>query len=506
VSGADREPGGTSDARAVMPTGVPNLDLVLGGGIRRGAIAMVIGPPGAGKTILAQQAAFAAARRGEPVLYLTGYSETHEKLVAYTADLAFFDAAMIPERIQFASLSDLLARGPGATEEAVVASARGHRARLVVLDGFGSMRRLLPDEAAAAAFVYSLGAKMAYLGATTLIVLEGNPEETSRFGELTVSDAVLSLRRERLGTRHRRVLEVLKARGAAPLGGVHPFTIGDDGLHVHPRVESLPPEVDAPWRPARASLGAPGVDALAGGGPNVGTTTLAAGNLGTGKTLLGLHFLLAGARAGEPGLYLGFLETAAQLREQARVFGLDLAGSEASGLVRALVQASYEVEPDRVVEELRADIERRGVRRLVVDSVNELQRSLVPAERQPEFFAALVAYLRARDVTSYMALDVPRLVGALELADSALGVLAENVLVLRQTEYRGAMHRLLSILKMRFSGHDRAIHEFTITPGRGIEVVGPAPAGTGLLAGLAMPLDGGRPPPPRRRRRRPGAR
>src|SRR5262249_32792528 len=148
---------------------------------------MVIGAPGTGKTILAQQVAFAAARRGEPVLYLTGYSETHEKLVRYTRDLRFFDASMIPQWIQLGSLSDLLSRGPGETEEAIITTARGHRARLVVLDGFGSMRRQLADDASAAGFVYSLGAKLAYLGATTLIVLEGNPDETSHFGELTVS-------------------------------------------------------------------------------------------------------------------------------------------------------------------------------------------------------------------------------------------------------------------------------------------------------------------------------
>jgi circadian clock protein KaiC len=488
--------GGGADTGPVVPSGVPNLDLVLGGGIRRGAVAMVIGPPGAGKTILAQQVTFAAARRGEPVLYLTGYSETHEKLMAYNRDMRFFDAGMIPERVQFASLAELLQRGPDQAEAAVVATARGHRARLVVLDGFGSMRRLLPNEAAAAAFVYSIGAKLAYLGATTLIVLEGDPDATSRFGELTVSDAVVSLRRERLGTRHRRVLEVLKARGSAPLGGLHPFTIGDAGVHIHPRLESLPPGPDAPWRSERAGLGAPGVDALTGGGLTEGTTTLVAGSLGTGKTLLGLHFLVEGARRGEAALYLGFLETAPQLREQARVFGLDLAGAEAAGRVRLLVLPAYEVEPDRVAELVRADVEARGVRRLVVDSVNELQRSLAPAGRQPEFFAALVGYLRARAVTSILALEVARIVGELELADSALRIVAENLLVLRQTEYRGAMRRLLSILKMRFSAHDRAIHDFTIAAGRGIEVVGPAPTAVGLLAGVARPLDGE--PSPRR--------
>ena len=40
---------------------------------------------------------------------------------------------------------------------------------------------------------------------------------------------------------------------------------------------------------------------------------------------------------------------------------------------------------------------------------------------------------------------------------------------------------------MRFSDYDRTIHEYTITAGRGVELLGPAPAGAGLLTGLTQP-------------------
>src|ERR1035437_6311031 len=49
-------------------TGVPNLDLILGGGLIRGTLTIVVGPPGSGKTTLAMQIAFAAARAGRKVL------------------------------------------------------------------------------------------------------------------------------------------------------------------------------------------------------------------------------------------------------------------------------------------------------------------------------------------------------------------------------------------------------------------------------------------------------
>src|SRR5688572_18338648 len=89
-------------------TGVPNLDRVLGGGLIRGSIALVIGPPGSGKTILAQQIAFRAAQRGESALYFTGYSETHDKLLAHNRSLSYFDVSAIGTRVQMGSLPDLM--------------------------------------------------------------------------------------------------------------------------------------------------------------------------------------------------------------------------------------------------------------------------------------------------------------------------------------------------------------------------------------------------------------
>ena len=475
----------------MLETGVPNLDQILGGGLLRGATVMVVGAPGTGKTILAQQIAFHGARRGATALYLTGYSETHAKLLAHTRRLRFFAPALIGERLVLGSLPELLGRGAGETEDAIVATARQHRAALVVLDGFGNMRGFLGGEhhQAVAHFVYSLGAKLSLLGATLLVLAESNPDERDRYPELTVSDAVLALRRERQDSRQRRLLEVVKVRGAAPLNGFHPFTIDDDGVHLSPRLEAVVPAAEPVWTDERSDFGIAAVDALLGGGLTVGSATLAAGSPGTGKTLLGLHFAAQGARRGEPTLFLGFMESAGQLRAKARALGMDLAAAEAAGRVRLLVLPAYDLEADRVAELLRADVERRGVRRLVVDSAAELERGVAAEARRPEFLAALVGYLRGRNVTSYLTLDVPTIVGPeLEFAGTPLSVVAENLLLLRYAEYRGALHRLFSVLKMRFSDYDRTIREYTITPGAGLQLLGAAPPAAGLLTGIAHPL------------------
>ncbi len=478
-----------------LETGIPNLDRILGGGLLRRSLAMVIGSPGTGKTLLAQQIAFHNAAKGGTALFLTGYSETHDKLISHSSRLSFFAQDMVGTRIHFGSLVDLLRQGPIETEDAIVATARAQRASLVMIDGFRSMRGFLPDDQAAAYFLYSLGAKLALLGATTLVIVEGNPEETTRYPELTVCDVIISLRRERQDRRQRRLLEVLKTRGAASLNGVHPFSINDAGLIAFPRLESVVTAAKTEWNPGRAAFGVHDFDQLIGGGLNTGTTTLVAGSTGVGKTVLGLHFIAEGIRAGEPILLLGFMESPSQLHEKARIFGMDLSAAEASGQVRLLVLPGHDLEADEIAMLLAEDIERRGVKRLMIDSAAEVQRAVGSPERIPEFFSALVGYLRDRGVTTYMTLDIPMIVGPeLELAGTPLSLIAENLLLLRQVEYRGRLHRVFSVLKMRFSGYESAIYEFKVTPDHGIRITGPAPLGEGLLTGVPRLL--GDPPTP----------
>jgi circadian clock protein KaiC len=487
----------------LLATGVPNLDAVLGGGIRQGAVAMVIGAPGAGKTVLVQQIAFNHARAGAGVLYLTGYSETHDKLIQYDASMGFFDPDLVGEQLQILSLAELMEEGADTTEDAIVEAARVHHASLVVLDGFASMRRLLPTDAAAR-FVYSLGAKLALLGATTLIAVEGDVDNPAHHGELTVSDVVLALREVRQGTWARRLLHVVKVRGAKPLNGIHPFTISDEGIHIYPRFESVVPVSRASWDAGRVGFGIPDLDERLGGGLTIGTATLVAGSPGTGKTLMGLHLVVEGARVGEAGLFVGFMESAEQLRAKARTFGLDLEQAEAAGLVRLLMFPGYDVNADQVAEELRADVEARGVRRLVVDSSTELERAIFTEERKPNFLAALVNYVRAQRVTAVMMMDVPKIVGPeLDLTSSPLAVFAENLLLLRHVELRGEIRMILAVLKMRFSRHDTRITEYTIADDRGIRLVGTAPTVEGLLTGLARSWDGKAPRTVRRPRRAP---
>src|SRR5262249_33188472 len=123
--------GNTDGMPTVDPTGVPNLDQVLGGGIRRGAFVVIVGPPGSGKTTLANQMAFAAARAGRKAMVLTALSEPTSKLIAHLRSFRFYDDELVGDSILFMSLQQYLAGGLEASGDELVAAARRARAGFV---------------------------------------------------------------------------------------------------------------------------------------------------------------------------------------------------------------------------------------------------------------------------------------------------------------------------------------------------------------------------------------
>jgi circadian clock protein KaiC len=467
-----------------LGTGVPGLDEILGGGLPQGSMVFLVGGPGVGKTILAQQLSFQAALAGRPVQFLTTLSEPHDKLLAFLRSLAFFDPEIVGNGIELINLQSLMAASPEETVESIVSAVRKGRVSLVVIDDLNGLRGFLASERAAREFLYELSASLGLLGTTLLVNVQADPGDTVRHPEFGVADAILGLLYVRRGGDHRRQLEVLKLRGAQYLDGLHSYTITSTGVSCYPRQESLPLEANPGFGAGRAGFGLTKLDAMLGGGLNEGTATMLLGSPGTGKTLGGLHFLVAGAAKGEPGLLLGFQESAAQLLAKAEAFGLDLAGAVGDGTIQLVTRTPVRMDPDMVVQDVLARVDRGGVRRLVIDSSRELERTL-DSGRAPEFLSAVIAWLRARQVTTLLTREITQIVGSeLDFSDTAASVLAENIVLLRLVEYRGELHRVISVVKMRFSAHDHRLHEFAIAD-RGISVLGELPSGEGLLTGVA---------------------
>src|ERR1700730_17423967 len=121
---------------AVIATGVPGLDTVLGGGLMEGGLYLVEGIAGAGKTIMASQICFEQVRAGKKVLYVTLIAESHIKLMQHLQGMSFYDETMVSRGLLFISgYQELLRDGLGGFLAVVARALRDHRPAFMVLDG-----------------------------------------------------------------------------------------------------------------------------------------------------------------------------------------------------------------------------------------------------------------------------------------------------------------------------------------------------------------------------------
>src|SRR5476649_978750 len=91
-----------------LPTGVPGLDEILGGGLPEFSFNIIAGAPGCGKTTLAHQIMFANASPETPALYFTVLGEPAIKMLRYQQQYSFFDHAKMDGAIKFINLSKLV--------------------------------------------------------------------------------------------------------------------------------------------------------------------------------------------------------------------------------------------------------------------------------------------------------------------------------------------------------------------------------------------------------------
>jgi circadian clock protein KaiC len=465
-----------------LATNVAGLDEILGGGIPLRSMILILGKPGAGKTILSEQIAVTQAKAGRRVLVLTALSESNEQLLTSLRQFSFFEEALFGEQIRILSIQTFLRDGLEATADAIVEIVRAEDISLVVLDGFRGVAGFANSASEVRLFLYEVRTRLSLLDVTTLVTLEATSDTESDSSALTVADGIIRMHNTLWGVRHRRHIEVQKLRAMNPLNGLHTVTITGDGITCYPRHEAVYRTANYAVGTDRASLGLPELDELLHGGLNRGTVTFLAGTPGAGKTLIALHYIMAGATAGEPGLFICFSESEEQLYLKAESFDLDLRGAVARGAVSLLCLAPVELEVDVFAAMLRERVERLGIRRIVVDSNAAVEVAILEPNRAAGFFTSLINYLREHDVTSVMTQESNAFDGG--VGESLGAVFADNLIRLRSVVYHDQLYRVLSIQKMRQSGFDPGLREFRIEEGA-IRVLPVAESGIGVLSGIA---------------------
>jgi circadian clock protein KaiC len=468
-------------------TGIAALDTVLGGGFPAQSTTIVSGEPGTGKTVLMLQVLFHLARKGKKCLYFTTVSEPAVKLIRHMQLFSFFDPALLDDAIIIGDLGSIIrTEGFEAALARVTERCEQAEADIVVIDSFKAIHDV-SQSADSRQLIYDLAVQLTSWGATTFLVGEYSLEDVTRLPEFAIADGIMFLRNEAVELARVREFEILKLRGTDYVAGRHFFEIAPSGMLFYPRVTVPTSATESASTDDRVGFGVAGLDEMLGGGLPRTSATLLEGGTGTGKTLLGLHFLATGAAHGDVGLFLTLEESPGQLRGVARNFGLPFREYEERGLLHVRYTSPVELSPDRFLHEARELAEQVGARRVLLDGLTALSLGVSSTLRFKHLVYAVSRHFREAGITLAMTMEVPEVLGGGMLTGHGVSSIADNVIFLRYLEVEGHLERAISILKARGIPHSTELRSFAITD-RGASVGRPLKQLRGVLTGVPVPV------------------
>jgi circadian clock protein KaiC len=465
----------------LLPTGVPGLDTVLGGGIPEYSFNLIAGEPGGGKTTLAHQILFANATPERPALYFTILGEPAVKMLRYQQQYSFFDPDRIGKVVRFVNLSDeVTERGLEGVLERIIAEVEATSPGMVVVDSFRTAIRASDDpplgEREMRSFVQRLALHLTSWQATSFLVGEYMPAERESDPVFTIADAILWLSQPADRNSVVRKLQIVKARGLAHMPGLHTFKITADGLRVFPRIALSVREEDRATPRGRASTGVAALDEMMGGGIPQGDSVLITGPSGTGKSVLATQFIAEGVAKGEPGVLVVFEEHPKEYIHRAEGLGLPLRDMIEKGMLEVMYLRPLDLSPDETLFEIREASQRVGAKRVVIDSMSGFEMALAPTFRTDfrESLYRLIGALTGVGITVLTTMEIVQDQTEMRFTSNVVSFLADVLILLRYIEADGEIRKVLTVGKMRGSQHSKALREYDITKhgfeiGKGLE-------------------------------------
>jgi len=452
-----------------LPSGVPGLDNLLGGGLPEFSFNLIAGTPGSGKTTLAHQIMFSLANPQYRALFFTVLGEPALKMLRYQQQFTFFDHDKINDSIRFVNLSAELQEGNFDRVLARIADeVKAYAPSLVFVDSFRSVvqsaRRDDQGVSDLQRFVQQLGMQMTSWQATTFLIGEYLVQETESNPVFTVADGILWLSQNLHRNSMVRKMQVVKMRGQAQAPGLHTFRMSDAGLQIFPRAivqpgDAIGEPIEASTGEARVPMGIPGLDEMLGGGLPAGYSLLLVGPSGSGKTIMATEFLAEGVRRGEPGVIAAFEKSPSQLLNN------KLSELVKAGQVGVINTRSLDLSIDETLHDLIEMIKRTQAKRVVIDSLSGFELALAP-EFSEDFRGSLyrmIAELTAMGVTILMISELEDRYTDLRFSPFGSALLADAIIVQRYVEIAGQFKRAFSVVKVRGSDHSKDIRLFDIT-------------------------------------------
>jgi circadian clock protein KaiC len=227
--------------RESFPSGVGELDALLGGGLDRGTSSMFMGPPGTGKSTLAAKFACAAAEGGEGVLVLC-FDETIGTLIGRTNQLGMNMDAHIKSGTLKVEQIDPAEISPGELASQITRSVREQSTRMVIIDSINGYLNAMPDDRFLNLQLHELLTFLNQQGVITIMILaqQGLMGSMQSAVDLTyLADTVVLWRYYEAFGCVKQALSVIKKRSGRHERSIRDIEVGMGGIKVGPPLKNM---------------------------------------------------------------------------------------------------------------------------------------------------------------------------------------------------------------------------------------------------------------------------
>lgn len=459
-------------------TGVKGLDKVLNGGFLRPSIILIAGTAGTGKTTLVMQSIFNSAKNEEICMYITAISEPIAMINNFMSQFSFYNISLLGKgNIKYVPIGvDIIHNGSEAIIKEMEENIEIIKPDRIVIDPVNVFAYGLDSESQRQ-FYYDFFTSMKGWNSLVLLTGEFTGEELIKSTLSYMVDGIIQISNEPFYEKNIRYLNVLKMRGQEIQGGKHSCKINKDGFIVFPRIH---PTARKSVFNERISTGIKGLDKMTGGGFVRGSSILISGSSGTGKTILGIQFIMDGLLKNEPGIIVSFEEDLEQIRENSKMFNWNLEEYENKNLLKMISPLEYDAY--ELALKIEETIDTIKAKRLLLDGTGRLQRMLPQYAQLPEYMGTVSNILKNKNITAVYTNETSNLTGATQITGMGISPFLDTVILLRYVEIKSEMRKAISVLKMKGSDHDKEIREIVITK-NGAEIKLPFSEYSGLLSG-----------------------
>lgn len=471
-------------------TGIAGFDEITAGGLPTGRTTLVLGAPGAGKTVFALECLVNGARNDREPGIFVAFEENTRQIIANAATFGWDLPALERERLFFldARLSSAVIQGGDFDIQAMLAGlsakAKAMNAKRIVFDGIDVLLTILNDGTKERREIYRLQDWLHETGLTAIVTgkaFEGDRLSTERYAFMQfMVDTVIAFNHRMIDRVSLRGVRVLKYRGSGFAENEYPMIISPTGVQVS---VFEPTALEYQVSNERVSSGVPRLDTMLDGGYYRGSGVLISGAPGTAKTTLAGTFLAAGCERGEQGLYVSFDEASSQIVRNLRSVGLDLQPHIDAGRLDMLSIRTESRSAEEHFMTVRNRIRECKPRLLVIDPISALNKtggSIAAVHGS----LRLLDFARANGITVLCTSLVASENAFAEATQTQISTIADTWIHLAYLVHSGERNRTLTIVKSRGMAHSNQVRELVLSAD-GITLADVYTAGGDVLVGTA---------------------